>query len=210
MSARILVTGFKPFGGHAANPSALVARALAGRKFSGFRVRAAVVPVVYREIDAALDQLLAGVRPAAVVSLGLDYRTDVIKLERIAINLDDAPTPDEAGEVRAGTRIAARGPAARWSTLPLDAIAEALGDADMPFRFSSHAGAYLCNHLMYHLAGRATRAGIPAGFIHLPPTPDLIRAEERGTRQGVPLASLVAAAILIVSAVVSSASVQRS
>ncbi|HUG12204.1 MAG TPA: hypothetical protein VMM36_14395 [Opitutaceae bacterium] len=204
MKAPILVTGFRPFAGHPANPSGLVARALAGRSFSGHRVRVAVLPVVYAEIERAVDQLLAEVKPVAVLSLGLDYKTDVIKLERIAINLDDASIPDEADDLRTGSRIAPRGPAARWSTLPLDSIAPALAAAGVPFKFSSHAGAFLCNHLMYHLCGRAARAGIPAGFIHLPPTPDIIRVEDRATRAGVPLAALMAAVRVIVRTVAGS------
>ena len=204
MKAPILVTGFRPFAGHPANPSGLVARALAGRSFFGHRVRAAVLPVVYADIESAIDRLLAEVKPSAVVSLGLDYKTDVLKLERIAINLDDASIPDEAGDHRSGRRIAARGPAARWSTLPLDSIAAALAAAGVPFKFSSYAGAFLCNHLMYHLCGRAARAGIPAGFIHLPPTPDLIRADDNATRSGVPVESQVSAIRAVVRAVAGS------
>jgi len=183
----ILVTGFRPFAGHPANPSELVARRLAGKQISGFRIRSVVLPVVYSEIETALDRELAESRPKAVVSLGLDYKTDAIKLERIAINVNDATIPDEAGDLRTGVRIAPRGPAARWSTLPLDAIAAALADAGVPFKYSSHAGAYLCNHLMYHLCGRATRLGIPAGFVHLPPTPDVIKPEDSALRAGAPL-----------------------
>jgi pyroglutamyl-peptidase len=201
MKAPILLTGFEPFAGHPANPSGLVARALGGRSFFGHRVRAAVLPVVYADIESHIDRLLAKVKPAAVVSLGLDYKTDAIKLERIAINLDDAAIPDEAGDLRCGTRIATRGPAARWSMLPLDAIATALATAGVPFKFSCHAGAFLCNHLMYHLCGRAARAGIPAGFIHLPPTPEVVRAEERVARQGVTADALIATGSVILAAI---------
>jgi pyroglutamyl-peptidase len=204
VKAPILLTGFEPFAGHPANPSGLVARALAGRSFSGYRVRAAVLPVVYADIESVIDRLLADVKPVAVVSLGLDYRTDAIKLERIAINLDDAAAPDEAGDLRCGTRIARRGPAARWSTLPLDAIAAALAAEGVPFKFSSHAGAFLCNHLMYHLCGRAARTGIPAGFVHLPPTPDLIRADDQLSRPGVTLGSQIAAIRAIIGVVAES------
>lgn len=204
MKGAILVTGFRPFAGHPGNPSERVARNLRGRSFCGHRVRGSVLPVVYREIESEIDRLLSEIAPVAVVCLGLDYKTDVIKLERIAINLDDAEIPDEAGELRAGRRIAPRGPAARWSTLPLDRIASSLKAAGTPFRFSSHAGAFLCNHLMYHLAGRAARAGIPAGFIHLPPTPELIRADEREHRPGVPVDRLVTAGREIVRAVAES------
>lgn len=201
MKGTILVTGFRPFAGHPGNPSEQVARALRGRSVGGYRVRGAVLPVVYREIESEIDRLLAEIKPVAVISLGLDYKTDVIKLEQIAINLDDAAIPDEAGELRTRHRIAPSGPAARWSTLPLDAIAAALTASNHPFQFSRDAGAYLCNHLMYHLAGRTARARIPAGFIHLPPTPDMIRADERNVRKGVPLKQLVSASREIVRAV---------
>jgi pyrrolidone-carboxylate peptidase len=46
---------------------------------------------------------------------------------------------------------------------------------------------------MYYLCGRTARAGIPAGFIHLPPTPDLIRSNDRAARTGEPLESQIAA-----------------
>lgn len=201
MKGTILVTGFRPFAGHPANPSELVARRLSGRRVGGYQVRALVLPVVYTKIEAAIDRELARARPKAVVGLGLDYKTDAIKLERIAINLDDASIPDEAGELRQGSRISSRGPAARWSTLPLDAIASSLEAAEVPFKFSSHAGAYLCNHLMYHLCGRGFQEGIPTGFVHLPPTPEVLKPEDSTLRSGSPLGSQIKGILAVLGAV---------
>lgn len=94
----ILVTGFRPFGGHAANPT----EALMGHLSGLPGVAAAVLPVAWRGVEAAFADLVAHHRPAAVLSFGLSAAAESIRVERVALNLDDAPLPDDAGEVRRG------------------------------------------------------------------------------------------------------------
>ncbi len=54
----VLLTGFEPFGGDAANPSRDIVRALAGRTIAGHRVVGVVLPCVFgrsaRELRACL------------------------------------------------------------------------------------------------------------------------------------------------------------
>jgi pyroglutamyl-peptidase len=202
MPARpILVTGFRPFGGHPANPSERLARALAGPATPGAPIVAEVFDVSYRRISEQLSAALRRHGPRAVVCFGLDYGTDAVKLERLAVNLDDSPAADNDGEIRSGTRIAARGPAARWSTLPLDRLAAALTARGIPWRYSAHAGTFLCNHLLYLALGRAARGRFTAGFIHLPPTPELLRAADREHRTGMQWDDLLPAGRALVAAV---------
>src|SRR5205814_3261643 len=89
---------------------------------------------------------------------------------RIAINVDDARMPDNAGERPLDEPIAANGPPAYFATLPVKAMAVAMRAAGVPAEVSNSAGTYVCNHLMYgvlhYLAASGQRAR--AGFIHVP------------------------------------------
>jgi len=163
---RIAVAGFAPFGAHGVNPSEQVVRALA----ADARFITAVLPVAYRRAEAQLVAMLASVRPDALLLLGR-HEGESIRLERVALNLDDAAGADEDGEQRSGTPILPSGPVGLWSTLPLDAFAAALTDRALPFAWSRDAGGFLCNHVFYVARHWAEQGGqcIPCGFLHLPP-----------------------------------------
>jgi pyroglutamyl-peptidase len=164
----ILVTGFEPFGDHVENPSQAVVEALAGAP----GLVTAVLPVTYGAAGSVLIELIESHAPAAVICLGVAGGRSAISLERVALNLNDAKAPDNAGEIRSGSMIEPEGPLAYWSTLPLDAMHEALQTAKIPVDISNHAGAYLCNHVFFCARHHFMRRGEdrPTGFIHLPPT----------------------------------------
>lgn len=169
----ILVTGFTPFAGLADNPSAIVVDDLARAGVPGVAVETRLVDVLWERAGAEVVAAVEAVRPAAVVCFGLARGRDAVNLERFAVNVDDSPTADNAGRHRRGTPIAADGPDAYRTTLPIAAIERALAAADLPVRASNHAGAFLCNHVFYAVRHRLERTGrgIPAGFVHLPPLP---------------------------------------
>jgi pyroglutamyl-peptidase len=163
----ILVTGFEPFGGLKRNPSGEVAQAL-----QGDAIEAAVLPVDYVKIGPALHALLE--RPwNAVVLLGLAVGRPHISLEKVAINHRDRKRPDNAGFVPDTPEIVRDGPAAYFSTLPLDRLHDALTSATLPAAVSLSAGSYLCNTAFYLARHALEPKGTPCGFLHLPPTPDL-------------------------------------
>jgi pyroglutamyl-peptidase len=164
---RIAVAGFAPFGEHAVNPAEAVVRALAARDAA---LATAVLPVSYRRAEAALAALLASARPDALLLLGR-YEGDALRLERVALNLDDAAAADEDGEVRSGAPIRPGGPVGHWSTLPLQDFAVALERRGLPFAWSRDAGGFLCNHVFWLAREWCERSGraIPCGFLHLPP-----------------------------------------
>lgn len=163
---RIAVFGFERFGAHAENPSERVVRALAGAP----GLATAVFPVAYRRAEAQLAATLGAAQPDALLLLGR-YEGEVIRLERVALNLDDAASPDEDGERRSGTPILPGGPVGHWSTLPLAAFADALASRGLPFAWSRDAGGFLCNHVFYRAREWVERSGRPiaCGFVHLPP-----------------------------------------
>jgi len=167
----VLVTGFEPFGGHAVNSTAAIARALDGRTIAGARVRTAVLPVDLAKLDAAIGAALAGPAPDLVINLGLAAGEPVFRLERVALNLADFAIADNAGAAPRGVKLEADGPAARVSRLPLGAMLDALLAAGIPARFSESAGTYLCNAAMYRFLARVP-AAIACGFVHLPQSPE--------------------------------------
>ena len=96
----VLLTGFEPFGGETVNASALAVRTFAGRQLAGRRVVVEVLPVRFDEAMPALARVLRVVRPELVICVGEAGGRAAIAVERIAINVDDARIPDNAGHAR--------------------------------------------------------------------------------------------------------------
>ncbi len=99
----VLVAGFEAFGddpsGLGLNPSALAALALHGLQIEGYTVQAAVLPCVFGQSVTALKALIKKHRPALVLCVGQAGGRAGFSIERVAINLDDAALPDNAGRV---------------------------------------------------------------------------------------------------------------
>lgn len=169
----ILLTGFEPFGGEARNPSQEIARALDGRMIAGRRVAGAVLPCVFGASLVNLKTLLRAHRPELVVCLGQAGGRAEITPERVAINVDDARMPDNAGAQPVDRPVIRRGPAAYWSTLPVKAIVMALRAEGIPAAVSQTAGTFVCNHVFYGLMhALKSGRGVRGGFIHVPFLPE--------------------------------------
>jgi pyroglutamyl-peptidase len=201
----LLVTGFEPFGGLDANPSLDVAKALDGRAVGEAVVRSAILPVHHTEAAARVARLLDETDPLAVVHLGLAGGRARIALERVAVNVMDYETPDNAGYRAVGEPCVPGGPPAYFATLPLPAILAALLAEGIPAYLSNTAGTYLCNQTLYatlhRLAGRAP--AVDAGFIHLPLLPAMVAAS--GLEQPSMDASLMVRAVEVALGVVARA-----
>lgn len=172
------MTGFEPFGGYKDNPSADVAGALDGRAVGGDTVRSAILPVHHASAAAAVARLVDDVAPRAIVHLGLAGGRARLALERVAVNVMDFEIADNAGYRATGEPCVPGGPAAYFSTLPLEAMRQALTAEGVPAYLSSTAGTYLCNQTFYttrHLL-ESRGARTPAGFIHLPLSPAMVVA----------------------------------
>lgn len=166
-SGPVLLTGFEPFGGHELNPSSEIAKRLDGRTIAGAKVLGRVLPVVMQGLGRRIADLLAEIRPRAVIGLGLAAGEPVIRLERQATNRAEFRIPDNAGVMLDGEPIDPNGPPSRPTRLPIERIHAALVAKGIPARLSDSAGLYLCNVAMYEiLAG--TKSDISAGFVHLP------------------------------------------
>jgi len=168
----VLLTGFDAFAGESANPSWDAVSRLDGETLAGHRVVARCLPV---EFGGALDRLrdaIAELDPALVLCVGQAGGRAQLSLERVAINLDDARIPDNAGASPVDEAVVADGPAAYFSTLPIKAILSALREAGIPAEISQSAGTYVCNHAFYGLMHAVRgRPGTRGGFIHIPYSP---------------------------------------
>lgn len=172
----IVLTGFEPYGGRRINPAAEVAKALDGSTVGGFSVIGAILPVSHRSLRARLEELLAELRPAIVISLGLAPGERMIRLERFGLNLLDFEIADNDGAQLTDASIEANGATAVRATLPLRAIERALLSSGIPARLSSTAGSFLCNATLYSLIS-VLEERLPAalgGFIHLPYLPEQV------------------------------------
>jgi pyroglutamyl-peptidase len=169
----ILLTGFEPFDGATVNPSAEIVRRLHGRKSGGNPIAGVVLPCRFREATAVLDREIRRLDPALVICLGQAGGRAEITPERIAINVDDARIPDNAGRQPVDRPIVQRGPAAYWSKLPIKAIVATLRARDIPAAVSQTAGTFVCNHVFYGLMhALRRRRGVRGGFVHLPWLPE--------------------------------------
>jgi pyroglutamyl-peptidase len=185
----ILLTGFEPFGGESVNPSQAVAHALDGSNVASRGVVAASLPCEFGRCLAVLAEAIERCRPGLVLALGQAAGRADLSLERIAINVDDASLPDNAGACPIDTPVVAGGPAACFSTLPIKAMVAALRAAGMPASVSQSAGTYVCNHLFYGLQHRLAGSGVRSGFMHLPLLPE--QAARRPGQPSLPLATMI-------------------
>jgi len=169
---KILLTGFNPFGTVKINPSQLVVETLAQRPARplGADLVTEILPTAYIEAGDRITHLIRHHRPDSIICLGVAEGTPAIRLERVALNLDDAELPDNTGLLRQGSPIVLDGPAAYWSTLPLEQMRRALARQGIPAAISNHAGTYLCNHVFYRARHEVEQLRLPSpcGFIHLP------------------------------------------
>jgi len=172
----ILLTGFDPFGGASLNPSWLAVKQLHGRQIAGHRIVAAQLPTVFGESLHRLKALLKQHQPALVICVGQAGGRSAISLERVAINVNDAPLADNAGAQPVDTAVVPGAPAAYFTSLPIKAMLATLQREGIAAEVSQTAGTFVCNHVFYGLMhALATQRPLRlsrGGFVHLPWLPE--------------------------------------
>lgn len=166
-----MLTGFAPFGGEATNPSWDAVRRVVP---DGYELVTAELPCEFGASLDALRGLLAEHAPDAVVCVGQAGGRTGVTPERVAVNLDDARIPDNAGRRPIDEPVVPGGPAAYFSSLPVKACVAALHDAGIPASVSHTAGTFVCNHVFYglmHLIA-TEHPTVRGGFVHVPYAPE--------------------------------------
>jgi pyroglutamyl-peptidase len=173
--ARVLMTGFAPFGGESVNPSWQAVSLVGARRND---VAVAELPCEFAASLPALRRAIEEHRPSLVVCVGqAGGRADVTP-ERVAINLVDARIPDNAGARPVDVPVVPDGPAAYFTTLPVKACTAAIRAAGVPASVSHTAGTYVCNQVFYGLMHLLATEfpGVRGGFVHVPFSPEQVAA----------------------------------
>lgn len=197
MKKKILITAFMPFAGRAQNPALEVMARLRPAAFRNCRLYKEKLPVSGKVIGSKISGLISKIKPDCVVSLGLAAGEAAIRVERFGLNIQDYGIKDNAGFQPKGRKINKDGPAAYFVTCDPARLAAAVRKAAIPAYVSNHAGAYVCNNLMYEALHAIAGSGLKTAFafIHLPLTTEMAALEKPGRANlpSLPLATLVKA-----------------
>ncbi|MDO5663291.1 MAG: pyroglutamyl-peptidase I [Brachybacterium sp.] len=176
MSIEVLLSGFEPFDGAATNPSwEAVHRAAELLRAEGITAQPLLLPV---EFTVAAERLIAAareLRPDLVIAVGLAAGRTAITPERVAVNIQDARIPDNAGAAPVDVPCVSDGPVGYFSTLPIKAMTAAMSAIEgVTATVSQTAGTYVCNDVFYQLQHALDvdvvlhDADIRGGFVHIP------------------------------------------
>lgn len=169
----VLLTGFEPFDGAREN-SSWEAVLLVARDWSGpAELVTACLPVEFGRAGDLLLSLIDDHSPDLVIATGVAGGRTAVTPERVALNLDDARVPDNAGVRPVDRAIEAGGPDAYLTRLPVRAMVERMTAAGVPSELSLSAGSYVCNHVMYRMLHHVDARGTVAGFLHVPTATEL-------------------------------------
>lgn len=178
MARKILLTGFEPFGGQEINSSWQAVQLAAGTlRDAGNVVHAVELPCIFGTSAAALRMALDEAGPDLVLAVGQAGGRARLSLERVAVNVDDARIPDNAGNKPVDTPVVEGGPAAYFSTLPIKSCLQELTGRAIAAEVSQTAGTYVCNHVFYtlmHELQRDVHSKAVGGFVHIPYAPEQV------------------------------------
>ena len=166
---RVLLTGFEPFGKYSENSSWAVAEKVAACGVVGAEVMVKRLPVSFAGVGTALRKAVEECHPDVIIMLGQAAGADYIKLERIAINMMDATTPDNDGYLPDEEPICATGAAALFTNTDIKDLRRGVEELGIPAKVSNSAGLYVCNRTYYEALRLCNeRPGMKALFVHLP------------------------------------------
>ena len=168
---KLLITGFEPFDGKTINPSWEAVRRLPER-IGNYELCKLNIPTVYGQAAQMVSEKAEEIGADVIICVGQAGGRDAVTPERIAVNIRDARIPDNAGVLYRGTRIVPEGPAAYFSTIPVEAMSQTVRDAHIPSSVSNTAGCYVCNDVLYTLLNKYAGTPVRVGFIHVPYLPE--------------------------------------
>jgi pyroglutamyl-peptidase len=198
----VLLTCFEPFDGRPVNASAAAVERVVQSWSGPGRLVTARLPVSFAQAPARLADAVAAHGPDLVVCVGEAARA-AVGLERVAVNVADARIADNDGSTPRDEPLAADGPAAYFTSLPLRRCLAAAHASGIPVEVSDTAGTYVCNATFYALMRLLSQQPtVTGGFVHVPLTPDQAgdgRPSLSSDDAGTVLAAVVRAALAEVS-----------
>ncbi|WP_426767651.1 pyroglutamyl-peptidase I [Erwinia aphidicola] len=192
----VLITGFEPFDGELLNPAWEAVSQLSDRMIGSTKVVTRQLPCVFGTAIDEITRIIDELKPELVIAVGQAGGRADISVERVAINVNDARIPDNAGAQPVDEPIEPQGPAAYFATLPVKAMVAGIREAGIPASVSQTAGTYVCNNVMYGLLHHLRRRKTRGGFIHIPYLP-----EQAIKHPGVPSMSLTTVTLALEMAI---------
>ena len=176
---KILITGFDPFDKDTINPSWEIVKSLPP-VIEDVQIIKSEIPTVFIESRLKLIELMDRHSPDVVIAVGQAGGRDVISVERVAINIDDARIADNRGNRPIDDAIFADGDNAYFSNLPVKAIVRDLQSRKIPANLSNSAGTFVCNHIMYSLLYHIHKnnLSVRGGFVHVPYLPEQVAGKD--------------------------------
>lgn len=168
---RLLITGFDPFGGATVNPSWMAVERLPDQIGECVLCKLQI-PTVFGKAAAAVLEIARQFCPDTILCVGQAGGRAAVTPERIGVNIRDARIPDNAGNQPRGEFVDSSGPAAYFSTLPVEAMAQTIRDAGVDTTVSNSAGAFVCNDVLYSLLHHYDGTAVRVGFVHVPYLPE--------------------------------------
>lgn len=172
---KALITGFDPFGGESINPSYEIVKALPDT-IEGCDIIKKELPTAYYDSISLLEKFIKEEQPDMVICIGQAGGEFTMRIERVAINLNEARIKDNAGNQPTDESIVKEGETAYFATLPTKAIVKEMKDHNIPAILSYSAGTFVCNHIFYGLMHviHESSLNIRGGFIHVPFIPEQV------------------------------------
>lgn len=166
---KVLVTGFDPFGGETVNPTYESVK-LIHDTVKNAEIIKVEIPTVFGEAGKKVEKAIEEHHPDVVLCIGQAGRRADIQVERIAINLCEAPIPDNAGNQPIDEKSQKDGETAYFATVPVKAMVKNINEHGIPASVSYTAGTYVCNNVMYDLLYTLNKKypNVRGGFIHVP------------------------------------------
>lgn len=164
---RLLITGFRPFGGEMINPSWDAVCRLPD-VINGYSLHKLLIPVVFGEGAQRVIDEAEKILPDVILCIGQAGGRDSVTPELVGINLRHGTIPDNSGYAPVDEPIITGGERAYFSTLPVRKIASLISEEGIPSYVSYSAGAYVCNDVLYTLLRRYDKTETRVGFIHVP------------------------------------------
>ena len=168
---KLLITGFDPFGGETVNPAWEAVKALP-EQVGECTLCKLQIPTIFGLAAEKVLAFAAECNPDVILCIGQAGGRSAITPERIAVNIRDGKIPDNAGIQPGGEPVAPIGPAAYFTTVPVNEMATAIAGAGVPSTASNSAGAFVCNDTLYSLLHHYHGTPVRVGFIHVPYLPE--------------------------------------
>jgi pyroglutamyl-peptidase len=167
----LLITGFDAFNAQSVNPSWEAVKRLPDQ-IGNYTLHKLQLPTLYSKAPEFLLRSAAELQPDVILCIGQAGGRDAVTPERIAVNIRDAKIADNAGVFHDGQRIAPKGDAAYFATVPVEAMAQAIRNCSIPAAVSNTAGTFVCNDVLYSMLHRYRGTAVRCGFIHVPYMPE--------------------------------------